>query len=321
MPYPIFDTSQLNLQPISNRINNLTLKDIIPLDAKPPDVQFNNLDKVAHEIILARKKGAPVILFMGAHVLRRGNSRFIISLMEKGLVTHLAVNGAFAIHDFEFSLIGATTESVEKYIAEGQFGLWAETGQINEFVLKGNSMGLGLGESIGKYIFEEDFPHRDISIFTTAYKNKIPITVHVSIGQDIIHEHPNFNGASFGESSYRDFLIFTQALLSLEGGVFLNYGSAVTGPEVYLKALSMVRNVAIQQGKAIKNFTTAVFDLVYLGEDYHRESPKENARYYFRPYKTILVRTVKDGGKSFYIRGDHGLTFPALYRLLMDEKR
>jgi hypothetical protein len=321
MPYPIFDTSKLRLQPISNRMSNLTVDDIIPLDAKPPDVQFNNLDKVAHEIILARKKGAPVILFMGAHVLRRGNSKFIISLLEKGLVTHLAVNGAFAIHDFEFSLIGATTESVEKYIAEGQFGLWLETGQINNIVKSGNTNGLGLGESIGKFIFDENFPYKNISIFAAAYKNSIPITVHVSIGQDIIHEHPNFDAASFGESSYIDFLIFTQTLLCLEGGAFLNYGSAVTGPEVYLKALSMARNAAIQNGKVIKNFTTAVFDLIDLGEDYHCESPKDTASYYFRPYKTILVRTVKDGGKSFYIRGDHGLTFPALYRLLMDQKK
>jgi hypothetical protein len=321
MPFPIFDTSQLKLKPISARINNLTINDIIPLDANPPDIQFNNLDKVAHEIILARRKDAPVILFMGAHVLRRGNSKFIISLLEKGLVTHLAVNGAFAIHDFEFSLIGATTECVEKYIAEGQFGLWSETGQINEIVKNGNSIGLGLGESIGKFIFDGDFPYKDISIFAATYKNKIPITVHVSIGQDIIHEHPNFDGASFGESSYRDFLIFTQALLFLEGGVFLNYGSAVTGPEVYLKALSMARNAAIQNGKVIKNFTTAVFDLIDLGEEYHRESPKDRTSYYFRPYKTILVRTVKDGGKSIYIRGDHGLTFPVLYRSLMDEMR
>lgn len=320
MPYPIFDTSQLKLQTINNRMNNLTVKDIIPLDAKLPDVQFNDLDKVANEILLARKNGAPVVLFMGAHVLRRGNSKFIISLMEKGLVTHLAVNGAFAIHDYEFALIGATTESVEKYIAEGQFGLWSETGQINEIVKNGNSNCLGLGESIGKYIYEEGLPYQNISIFAAAYKNKVPVTVHVSIGQDIIHEHPNFDGASFGESSCRDFLIFAQALLSLEGGVFLNYGSAVTGPEVYLKALSMARNVAIQKGTAIKSFTTAVFDLIDLGDDYRRESPKDDANYYFRPYKTILVRTVKDGGKSYYVRGDHGLTFPALYRLLMDKK-
>ena len=130
---------------------------------------------------------------------------------------------------------------------------------------------------------------------------------------DTIHEHPNFAGAATGAASYTDFLIFTQSVTRLEGGVFLNVGSAVTGPEVYLKALAMARNVAHQQGRRIARFTTAVFDLAELGGQLHAEASKADPRYYFRPYKTILVRTVADGGESCYVQGDHARTVPALY--------
>ena len=139
------------------------------------------------------------------------------------------------------------------------------------------------------------------------------MTVHASIGYDIIHEHPNFNGAKTGGASYTDFLIYTESIMNLEGGVFLNFGSAVMGPEVYLKALNMARNVALSKGRQISNFTTAVFDLQDLGEDLSEEAPKDNAQYYFRPYKTILVRTIADGGSSYYVKGDHRQTLPVLY--------
>ena len=144
----------------------------------------------------------------------------------------------------------------------------------------------------------------------------MPVTVHIGIGQDIIHEHPNCDGAALGEASYRDFLIFTQTVTQLQGGVMLNFGTAVMGPEVYLKALSMARNVAHQDGRKINQFTTAVFDLIDLGDDLGHEAPKTDARYYYRPFKTILVRTVQDGGESFYVRGPHQATLPALHRLV-----
>ena len=147
---------------------------------------------------------------------------------------------------------------------------------------------------------------------------QIPVTAHVAIGQDIIHEHPNCDPGALGASSYTDFLIFTESMTQLEGGVFLNFGTAVNGPEVYLKALSMARNAARQEGESIRNFATAVFDLVELGEDTKHEAAKDDPRYYFRPYKTILVRTVADGGESFYVKGDHRQTLPALYHLLVE---
>jgi hypothetical protein len=146
----------------------------------------------------------------------------------------------------------------------------------------------------------------------------VPVTVHVAIGQDIIHEHPNFDGAATGATSYADFLVLAQSICGLEGGVMLNIGTAVMGPEVYLKALTMARNVAIQEQRSISRFTTAVFDLVPLAPaDTRHEAPKTDPRYYFRPYKTTLVRTVADGGESYYVQGDHRSTVPTLYHLIV----
>jgi hypothetical protein len=144
----------------------------------------------------------------------------------------------------------------------------------------------------------------------------VPVTVHAGIGYDIIHEHPNCDGAALGAASYRDFLIFARTVERLEGGVLLNFGSAIMGPEVYLKALAMARNVAHQEGRAIRHFATAVFDLVPILGDHRKELPKSDPGYYFRPHKTMLVRTVADGGESFYFRGEHRSTLPALWRLL-----
>jgi hypothetical protein len=141
----------------------------------------------------------------------------------------------------------------------------------------------------------------------------VPVTVHVGVGYDILHEHPNCDGAALGATSYRDFLVFAESVTKLEGGVMLNFGSAVMGPEVYLKALSMARNVAHQEGRFIRNFTTAVFDLIPIDGDTRKQAPKTDPRYYYRPWKTILVRTVADGGTSFYLQGDHRVTLPHVY--------
>jgi hypothetical protein len=176
---------------------------------------------------------------------------------------------------------------------------------------------VGLGEAIGRAILEGDFPHKDLSVLAAGVRLGVPVTVHVGIGYDIIHEHPNCDGAALGQLSYQDFLVFAKSVENLEGGVLLNFGSAVMGPEVYLKALAMARNVAHQEGREIRRFTTAAFDLVPLDDDFHREAPKTDPRYYYRPWKTILVRTVADGGESFYVQGDHRATVPALWRQVM----
>jgi hypothetical protein len=297
----------------------MQLDQVLALNSPGEPFDDPQLEQIAGRIKRARASGngAPVILMMGAHVIKVGLSRFVIDLMERGILTHVAMNGAGPIHDYELALVGATTESVARYIQEGQFGLWQETGRINDAVAAGVREGLGYGESVGRMIEEEKFPHRDISILAAGYRLRVPVTVHIGLGYDIIHEHPDCDGAALGEASYRDFLIITQTITQLQGGVMLNVGSAVMGPEVYLKALSMARNVAHQEGRRINEFTTAVFDLQDLGPDLHHEAPKTDARYYYRPFKTILVRTVQDGGESFYIRGPHQGTLPALYRLVI----
>lgn len=319
MTYPEFDRSRLEIEPLSERVHDMTLADVFPLDAELPPFDDAQMPLIAERIVRARRADRPVILMMGAHVLKTGVARFILDWMERGTVTHIAMNGAGPIHDFEMALVGATTESVARYIQEGQFGLWRETGRINDAVRAGVDAGLGYGEAVGQMIENEKFPHRNISVLAAGLRLRVPVTVHIGIGYDITHEQPNADGAALGAASYRDFLIFAHAITQLQGGVLLNFGSAVMGPEVYLKALAMARNVARQEGKRINEFTTAVFDLLDLGEDTHTEAPKSDARYYFRPYKTILVRTVADGGESFYVRGDHRLTLPHLHRLVKEK--
>ncbi|MDZ4687174.1 MAG: hypothetical protein SH850_19020 [Planctomycetaceae bacterium] len=314
MPFPQFDRSQLRILPLGERVHDIR-RDGIRMDPGGPRLPFSHpaLPTLADAIVAAAKNDRAVMFICGAHVLRQGNSPLLIDLMQRGLLKHLALNGAGAIHDFELAMIGQTCESVARYVKEGQFGLWRETSRINDAVNAGVRDGLGFGEAVGRVIEEERFPYRDTSVLAAAYRLKVPVTVHVSIGQDIVHEHPNFDGAATGAASYTDFLIFTETVTKLEGGVMLNIGSAVMGPEVYLKALAMARNVAHQRGEHIRQFTTAVFDLPELGDDLSHEAPKSDPRYYFRPFKTILVRTVADGGRSFYVQGDHKATVPALY--------
>ena len=309
--FPTFDTSHLKLLPLDERQNDLDLSAILPLE--PRTKAHEHLTIIARRIVQAKKKGVTVALMIGAHVLRSGVQRYLIDLMEKGYISCIATNGGGAIHDYEFALIGQTTENVARYIRKGKFGLWKETGRINDIVSAAAKERLGLGEAIGSVIEKEQFTYRDISILATGYRLGIPITVHVGIGYDIVHEHPNCNGAAYGATSYTDFLRFTKTLESLEDGVIMNFGSAVMAPEVYLKALSMVRNVARQKGKQIQKFSVLVCDFYPLPEDLSKEASKNSPEYYFRPWKTMLLRTVADGGESYYVRGSHDQTIPGLW--------
>jgi hypothetical protein len=315
--YRAFNRSRLLVQPLGERVNDLLRPHWIELDDPTPEFSHPDLETLARLLEKARERGAARILMMGAHVLRAGVNRHLIDLIERGLIDHLATNGAGAIHDYELARIGATTESVARYIQTGEFGLWTETGELNEIVAEAAREQLGLGENVGRRILESDFPHRDLSVFAAAYRCSTPATVHCGIGYDILHEHPNCDGGAFGEASYRDFLIFAQTVERLEGGVLLSFGSAIMGPEVYLKALAMARNVARQEWRQIKEFATAVFDIVPIRGDIHRELDKTDPGYYFRPHKTILVRTVADGGQSYYFCGNHRATLPALRRTLL----
>ena len=319
MPFEKFDLTCLNLRPLAERDHVLNRDETLITPTRPRE-PFSHpaLPVLADRIVSAVENQRTVLFSCGAHVLKEGNGPLLVDLMERGVLTHLALNGAGSIHDFELALIGQTSESVARYIREGQFGLWNETGRINDAVVAGRRDGIGFGESVGRMIEEEKFPFRETSVLAAGYRLKIPVTVHVGIGQDIIHEHPNFDAAATGEASFTDFLIYTQSVTGLEGGAFLNIGSAVMGPEVYLKALAMARNVAHQRDEQVRHFTTAVFDLVNLGDDLSHEAPKDDPRYYFRPFKTILLRTVADGGESYYVRGEHKHTVPALYDLILE---
>lgn len=321
MPYPQFDRSRLHIKPLAERQHDLTLDILQPLD--PAAVRFDHpsIPEIGRRLVAAKERGATRILMMGAHVLRAGTQRHLIDLMERGLVSLIAMNGAGPIHDYEFARIGASTESVARYVSSGEFGLWKETGEINDALTKGVRDGMGYGEAVGRAVAEGLFPYKHASVLAAAYRLRVPVTVHIGIGYDIIHEHPNADGGVLGRASYTDFLVFAEHVKKLEGGVVLNFGTAVMGPEVYLKALAMARNVAHQKGEKIARFTTAAFDLVPLDDDYHRQAPKTDPRYYFRPWKTILVRTVADGGESFYVQGDHKDTVPAVWKAAIAAER
>lgn len=321
MPFEKFDRSQLNILPLNERIHDIDISIVKDINDEIPEFDHPTLPILAEKIVTARRQyDASVLMMYGAHVIRTGNSLFMIELMKRGLITHFATNGAGSIHDFEFSLIGSTCESVAKYISEGQFGLWKETGIINDIINEAAKENLGWGEAIGRYIWENNFPYREKSVLAMGYHLGVPCTVHIGVGNDIINEHPNADGASMGICSYNDFLIYAKTVQNLEHGVFMDFGSAVAGPEVYLKALAMARNVAHQHGEKITDFTTAVFDLMPIDDSdgYNVTPPKTDPRYYFRPWKTILARTVADGGKSYYVQGEHNRTVPNLARKIFE---
>jgi hypothetical protein len=312
--YELFDRSRIELGSLARRGHDLKWTDCPPLQA--PEMPYDHPDfaQLIRRIRRARERDRPVILMMGAHPIKLGLSRFLIDLIDRQRVTHVAMNGAGIIHDFELAAFGGTSENVARWIRSGQFGLWEETSRLNEIISQAAERDEGLGEAVGRVILQESFPHAELSIAAAGWRAGTPVTCHVGIGSDIIHAMPNCSGADLGKASYTDFLVFAHAVQQLEGGVFLNVGTAITGPEVYLKALSMARNASRQAGAPIRSFTTAVFDLVDLPPGYHDGPPsKEHALYYYRPWKTILVRTVADGGESYYFRGDHRRTIPSLW--------
>jgi hypothetical protein len=317
--YQLFDRRRLLLKPLVDRVHDLDFNYCISPDDAPIPYTHPDLPTVATRIITAKEKNAARILMMGAHVIKAGANRVVIDLMERGLINHVALNGAGIIHDYELARIGATSESVARYIRSGEFGLWKETGELNDWIAEAADSARGLGENVGRRLMQSGYAHLEQSILAAAYRLCVPATAHVGIGYDIIHEHPNCDGSKLGAASYTDFLIYVRTIENLEHGIMLNFGSAIMGPEVYLKALSMARNVAHQNGQSIRQFCTAVFDLVPIRQDIHGDLDKDDPGYYFRPRKTILVRTVADGGESFYFCGDHRATLPALRRALLKQ--
>lgn len=308
----VIDLANVSTYPLAQRRNLVRIDDLIPLDGAPPPFDSPELDAVVAHVVAARHAGRPVIWMMGGHVIKSGLSRLLIDLMRRGIVTHVAGNGAVSIHDFELALIGETSEDVAASLEDGTFGMADETGRLmNRAIQEGVRDGLGYGASIGRFIAEHAdlFPYREVNVLYQAHTLSIPATIHATIGTDIIHQHPTVDFGALGMASGLDFRCFAASVSELEGGVFLNFGSAVTGPEVFLKALTIVRNL----GHSAARITTANFDLVSLGEDYHGKVGYENPTYYYRPRKNIINRPTSLGGHGYHVTGDHVVTIPNLY--------
>lgn len=297
--------------------HNLVRIDNLRTPGAQEDNLFNNeeFDILVQKLKEAKENGYTVTCFYGAHVIKCGLSRYLIWLVENGYISHLASNGAGSIHDFELAYLGGTSEHVPTAIEDGSFGMWEETGRwMNEAIQLGAKKGYGYGQSLAAYVDEnpEKFPYREDCVFYRAYKMGIPVTYHVTMGTDIIHQHPTVDFAALGATSGRDFNYICYSIMQLgDKGVHMNIGSSVTGAEVFLKALSIARN----QGHPLQHITTANFDIIPLG-DYKSDVGKDTFEYYYRPRKNIINRPVSLGGTGLYICGNHEVTVPSLYARL-----
>ena len=265
------------------------------------------VDRVAE----ARRNARPVIFSMGAHVIKNNMSLYLIDLMRKGVFTHISGNGACSIHDFELAALGGTSEDVPTAIEDGSFGMWEQTGRwMNEAIQRGVRAGYGYGESIARYIDanKRKFPYREQCVAYMAWRFGVPATYHIAMGTDIIHQHPIVDFGAIGVATGRDFHTMVNAVSQLDGGAFLNFGSAVIGAEVFLKALSISRNL----GYPTFHITTGNFDLKPLG-DYRCKIGYADPNYYYRPRKNIVNRPVSCGGKGWHFVGDHKETIANLW--------
>ncbi len=260
-----------------------------------------SLRAVVTAVVNAHRKQRPVVLAMGGHVIKCGLQPVLKTLIESGIITAVAMNGSVVIHDYEVSLAGATSEDVGAVLQSGDFGFSRETGQgINAALAQGQKDGVGYGRAVGEAIIRNDHPYRDYSLLASCVENEIPVTVHVAIGTDIIHQHPQADGAIIGELSMRDFHLLTSVVADLgDGGVWLNVGSAVLLPEVFLKALSVAQNL----GYHVDNFTTANFDMIQ----------------HYRPLQNVVKRPTSGQGRGYTITGHHEINIPLLACAVLDE--
>lgn len=259
----------------------------------------NSLRNLIRAILYARASGKPIIWGLGGHVIKVGLGPVINDLMQAGFVTGVAMGGAAAIHDFEVAFRGTTSEEVEEQIGEGRFGMARETGEyMNAGIQAAAADGIGLGEGLGRFIANGQkkgitFQHRAVSILSEAYERRVPVTIHVAIGTDIIHTHPETSGKDLGEVTYQDFRLFCSMARELDGGgVYLNVGSAVVLPEVFLKAVSVIRNL----GHQLEEFTTANLDFIQ----------------HYRPTQNVLKRPTQNSGQAIALTGHHEIMIPLL---------
>ena len=310
---PKLNLARLRTYPLQTRRSKVNMKDgATPwrrggafqkfLQTLPNILAGQTFNAVVSAIVTARQRGKPVILGMGAHATKVGLNPILVDLMRKKVITTVAVNGAVIIHDFELAYQGHTSEEVEAEIDTGRFGMAEDTGCIlNEAIVNGWQKGLGLGESVGRYMISHprQFPHRRSSVLATGAQLGIPVTVHVAIGTDIIHMHPNANGEAIGGGSLEDFRKLAALVSKMEGGVYINLGSAVLLPEVFLKTVTLGRNL----GRALNRITTVNMDFLP----------------HYRPMTNVVKRPTQKGGKGFNLVGHHEIMIPLLAAAVLEE--
>ncbi len=289
--------SKVEIDEAGTVFSNGTFRDFI--SSLPDILAAKDIRAVVSAIVRARKKDRPVILGMGAHPIKVGLAPIIINLIKKNIITAIALNGACIVHDYELSLIGHTSEDVDIELCRGTFGMAEETGKgLNRAIKRGVKKGSGIGRAVGEYIAKSRAPHKQLSILAAATKYEIPATVHVAVGTDIIHMHPEADGAAIGEGSLRDFKLFSSVVADLKGGVYINLGSAVILPEVFLKAIALTRNLRYP----VKNFTTVNMDFIQ----------------HYRCRENVLRRPVISGGRSYALTGHHEIMFPLLAAAVLE---
>ena len=304
------DLSALNTYSVHDRFSKVTVDQFartVGAGATVRDLlaslpgQFAGVDfpELIERLARAHENGRPIIIGMGAHVIKVGLNPLLIDLMERSIITGIALNGAGIVHDTEIAMVGRTSEDVAQVLGSGAFGAAKETGEeVNAAINRGAAKGIGLGQAMGEYLTERKFPYNNMSLLAQAHRLGVPVTVHVAIGTDIVHIHPTADGAAIGRTSHYDFRLFCTLISELEGGVYLNIGSAVLLPEVFLKAITVVRNL----GHQVENFTTANFDFIR----------------HYRPMTNVVNRPTAGGGKGYNFTGHHELMIPLLAAGLLD---
>lgn len=309
-PYDEFDLSGVKTYPLASRASKVGVAQFAKpyqkgagvgawIEALPSLLAAGDFKAVVAAVLAARQGDRGIVWGLGAHVLKTGLSPVLVDLMRRGFVSAIATNGAGIIHDFEIALSGATSEDVDATLGPGKFGMAAETGEeLNRAIADGAADGLGLGQSIGRYVEARHPAFVDLSVAATAWRLGIPLTVHVAIGTDIIHMHPAASGAAIGETSLRDFRYFVSSVARLQDGVYLNCGSAVVLPEVFLKAVAVARN----DGRPLQGLTTVNLDFLRQ----------------YRPITNVVSRPTAGIGKGYSITGHHEIMIPLLAAALIE---
>ncbi len=305
------DFSGLKTYSLHDRYSKVTVEDFATpikensslrtfLGSLPDQLLGHDFPELVRCLAKVHRSGRPILMGMGAHVIKVGLNPVLIDLMERSIITGLAMNGACIVHDAEIAMTGSTSEEVGDVLGDGAFGAARETGEVlNGAIALGAKENIGMGQAVGEYLLTRDFPHNDKSLLAAAARLGIPVTVHVAIGTDIIHIHPSASGEDIGKTSYHDFRLFCAEVAGLQGGAYLNIGSAVLLPEVFLKALTLVRNL----GHRVDDFTTANFDFIKQ----------------YRPLTNVVNRPTAQGGRGYHITGHHELMIPLLAASLLDE--